>query len=338
LRRLTEDQQSQRTLVVFQENRYCPTSSRLPQDYERFIAKLPGVKDVTAMKVFTNDCRASLDAIVFQGMAPAKLRTSRDLQLVTGDWARFERVSDAALVGEAVARRRKLKVGDKFAVGPVTVLVAGTFSSPVAAEENFIYTHLDFLQRARGGEDVGTVTQFEVRLADTADADAVIGAIDENYRKGPVATTTRTKGAFQAETLADLAELIGFIHWLGYACVGLVLALVATTTIMSVQDRIKEHAVLQTIGLRPLRVFRLIVAESFLLSVAGGFLGVGCGIAVLGLGKFAIGAEGVLLAFRPTWQLIASGAAVSLVVGVVAGLAPAWHAARAEIVTALKHA
>jgi putative ABC transport system permease protein len=67
-------------------------------------------------------------------------------------------------------------------------------------------------------------------------------------------------------------------------------------------------------------------------------LGVGCGIAVLGLGKFAIGAEGVLLAFRPTWQLIASGAAVSLVVGVLAGLAPAWHAARAEIVTALKHA
>src|SRR5262249_14447509 len=159
----------------------------------------------------------------------------------------------------------------------------------------------------RGGEDVATATQFEVHLAETADADAVTRAIDDNYRRGPVATTTRTKGAFQAETLADLAELIGFIHWLGYACVGLVLALVATTTIMSVQDRIKEHAVLQTIGLRPLRVFRLIVCESFLLSVAGGFLGVACGASLLGLGKFAIGAEGVLLAFRPTWQLVASG-------------------------------
>lgn len=337
LERLTNDQQAQRTLVVFQENRYCPTSSRLPQDYDRFIAKLPGVKDVMPTKVFTNDCRASLDAIVFQGMPPAKLRTSRDLRLVAGDWGRFERSNDAALVGQAVAKRRKLNLGDKFAVGPVTILVAGTFSSPVAAEENFIYTHLDFLQRARGGEDVGTVTQFEVHLADTADAEAVARGIDDNYRKGPVATTTRTKGAFQAETLADLAELIGFIHWLGYACVGLVLALVATTTIMSVQDRIKEHAVLQTIGLRPLRVFRLIVAESFLLSVAGGLLGVVCGVAVLSLGKFAIGAEGVLLAFRPTWQLIGSGAAVSLVVGVLAGIAPAWHASRADIVTALRH-
>jgi ABC-type antimicrobial peptide transport system permease subunit len=71
----------------------------------------------------------------------------------------------------------------------------------------------------------------------------------------------------------------------------------------------------------PQRVFRLIIAESFLLSVAGGLLGVGCGLAVLGLGRFAIGAEGVLLAFRPTWQLVASGAIVTLAVGCW----PAWR-------------
>ncbi len=338
LGRLTDDQAARRTLVVFQENRFCPTSSRLPEDYGRFIAEVPGVKDVVPIKVFTNNCRASLDAIVFQGFPPARLRASRDIELIAGDWARFERSGDAALVGQAVANRRKLKVGDKFGVGTVTVLVAATFRSAVPAEENFIYTHLDFLQRARGPADIGTVTQFEVHLTDKADPDAVARAIDDHYRQGPVATTTRTKGVFQAETLADLAELIGFVHWLGYACVGLVLALVATTTIMSVQDRIKEHAVLQTIGLRPQRIFRLIVAESFLLSAAGGLLGVGCGLAVLGLGKFAIGAEGVLLAFRPTWQLVASGAIVSVAVGLLAGIAPAWHAARAEIVTALKQA
>ena len=338
LARLTEDQKSQRTLIVFQENRFCPTSSRLPQDYERQIAKVPGVKDVMPMKVFTNNCRASLDAIVFHGMPPEKMRESRDIEILDGSWGAFEQSTDAALVGRSVAGRRKLKVGEKFSIGGVTVLVAGTFASPVAAEENFIYTHLDFLQRARGGNEVGTVTQLEVQLTEDADPEAVIAAIDGRFRNGATATTTRTKGAFQAETLADLAELIGFIHWLGYACVALVASLVATTTIMSVQDRIKEHAVLQTIGLRPMRVFRLVVSESMLLSLAGGVLGVGIATAILSLGGLAVGAEGVLIAFRPSFDLAATGTVASLVVGVLAGLAPAWQAARAEIVVALKQA
>ena len=37
LHRLTEDKVAQRTLIVFQENRFCPTSSKLPQDYARHI-------------------------------------------------------------------------------------------------------------------------------------------------------------------------------------------------------------------------------------------------------------------------------------------------------------
>ena len=41
-------------------------------------------------------------------------------------------------------------------------------------------------------------------------SDAVAAAIDQHYR-AVVGTTTRTKGMFQADTLADLAELIGFI-------------------------------------------------------------------------------------------------------------------------------
>ncbi|MCR9117717.1 MAG: ABC transporter permease, partial [bacterium] len=253
MRKLTEGKQSQRTLIVFQENRFCPTSSNLPQDYSRYIAKQPNVTAVTPIKVSTNNCRASLDAIVFQGMDAELLKTVRDLELQSGDWSEYERLDDGALVGRAVASRRGLSVGDKFTINDITVLVAGVFSSTTAADENLIFTHLDFLQRARGANQVGTVTMFEVQLDDKADVESIAAALDAHYRGGPVATTTRTKGMFQADTLADLAELIGFIHWLGYACVGLVLALVATTTVMSVQDRIKEHGVLQTIGLRPYR-------------------------------------------------------------------------------------
>jgi putative ABC transport system permease protein len=106
---------------------------------------------------------------------------------------------------------------------------------------------------------------------------------------------------------------------------------------MSVQDRICEHAVLQTLGLRPARIFRLVIAESLLMCLLGGALGTGLALAVLTCSSMAVGAEGVTIAFRASWRLGASGVAVSLLVGVLAGFIPAWQTARAQIVTALRH-
>lgn len=335
---LTAGEDAGRTLIVFQENRFCPQSSRLPQDYESTIAKLPGVQAVAPIKVFTNNCRASLDAIVFQGMEPEKMKAWRDLNLESGNWNTYASQDDAALIGVDVAARRSLSVGDKFTIGDISVVVQGVFRSSAAAENNLIYTHLEFLQRARGADDVGTVTQLEVHLNDTAAPDTLAKQIDQEFRAGPVGTTTRTKGMFQADTLADLAELIGFVHWLGYACVGLVLSLVATTTVMSVQDRIKEHAVLQTLGLRPLRVFGLVLTESLLLSTIGGILGVVGSVLLLSSTGMSIAAEGVTIAFEPSVTLAVQGVLVAIVVGILAGIAPGWHASRTEIVSALRHA
>lgn len=338
LSRLTEDQEAQRTLIVFQENRLCPSSSRLPEDYSRTLEKMPGVKNVVPVKVFTNNCRASLDVVVFYGMPPEKLRTARDLTLLSGNWGEFETRTDAALVGQAVAARRGLGVGSQFTIGEVSVKVAGIFRSSVSSEDNHIYTHLDFLQRARGKDSVGTVTLLEVQVSDSADPDLLATDVDAQFGSGPIATATRSKGVFQRDTLSDLAELISFAHWLGYACVGLVLALVATTTVMVVQDRIKEHAVLQTLGLRPGRIFRLVLAESILQSMAGGFVGIGLGLALLAWGGFAVGAEGVTIAFKPSLELAISGTMITVIVGILAGLAPGWQTAKMEIVHALRQA
>src|SRR3954462_9981154 len=72
---LTRGQQAERTLVVFQANRFCPSTSRLPQDYEPTIRKVGGVKDVVPMQVYVNNCRASPDLVLFHGLPPEKLRT-----------------------------------------------------------------------------------------------------------------------------------------------------------------------------------------------------------------------------------------------------------------------
>jgi putative ABC transport system permease protein len=338
LNRLTTGSDADRTLIVFQENRFCPTTSRLPEDYSRKIKEIPGVREVMPIQVWTNNCRASLDIVVFNGASPTQIQKIRPIQLTSGNWQQFASQSDAAIVGRNIANRRGLKLGDQFSIGDISVKVAGIFESKVPSEENLIYTHLAFLQFTRGLDATGLVTQHEVLLSDDADPDRVATEIDAALRAGAVATKTRRKGAFQASTLSDLVDLIGFAHWLGFACVGLVLALVATTTVMSVEDRIKEYAVLQVIGVRPTRAMRLVLAESTTLCLIGGAVGTATALVALSLGGFAIGAEGATIAFRPSLALAGYGFIVSLVVGIAAGTAPAIQTATVPIVDALRRA
>ncbi len=338
VRNLNAQGEADRTLIVFQANRFCPFTSELPEDYAPQIAKIAGVEKVIPIKVYTNNCRASLDVVVFHGMPPEQLREARAFELSAGSWEPFQKVSDAALVGQNVARRRGLSPGMPFTLGGVTVQVKGVFKSAQPSDDDFVYTHLDFLQRMRGRETVGKVTQFEVRLATNVDSPTVCEAIDDLFRGGPVLTDTRTKGVFQADTVADLAEMIGFAHWLGYACVGLVLALVATTTVMAVQDRISEHALLQTLGFTSLGIFSLVVVESLLLACLGGAIGVVAANLALASHGVSLGTEAVTISFEPSLRLILSGAAVTIAVGILAGIVPGIQAARAQIVPSLRAA
>ncbi len=334
LDRLTS--QSDSTLIVFQANKFCPATSHLQQDYEQVIRRLPGVQEVVPIQVFTNNCRASLDVVVFYGVPPRKLRSVRDFELISGSWLEFENNQDAGVVGRAVARRRNLNPGDRFSIGEVTVTVAGVFSSKNTAEENYIYTHLDFLQRTPGLNLVGTVTQHEVVLEPSADPLQVAHQIDERFRGGPIPTDTRTKGTFQAASLADLVDLIGLTHYLGYACLGLMGVLILTTNFMSVQDRIREHAVLQTMGFSGGRVFQLIMAESVLLSFAGGASGILAAVAVLANAGIAVSSEAISLTLTPSGSLALFGLSLSVAIGVLAGMLPALAAARTDIVPALR--
>jgi putative ABC transport system permease protein len=334
---LQRRQSGNRSLVTFQANKFCPATSHLPQDYESKIQKMDGVREVVPIQVFTNNCRASLDVVVFYGLPPKKLRKARgDFTLLDGSWDEFEKNQDSAVMGRAVASRREIRVGQKFSIGDLSVVCAGIYQADDPAEENYIYSHLDFLQRSKGMNLVGTVTQLEVLLTEQADADLVCQKIDETFKSGSVETDTRPKGVFQAKSLGDLMQLISMAHYLGLACVGLVLALVATTTVMSVQDRIKEHAVLQTLGYSGPKVFLLVMMESVILSLLGGVIGVGTALLFLKLKSLSVGAEAVTIAFTPSVSLAITGLAVALITGLVAGVFPAIQAARTEIVTGLR--
>ena len=124
-----------RTLMVYRENRYCPLTSYLPERYASRIREVPGVESVLPVRVYLSNCRASLDAVAFQGAPVEELLRSRSLELVEGDLERFRREEKAALVGREFAARRGLAPGDGFRLGDIDVDVAGIFASKEAVEE-----------------------------------------------------------------------------------------------------------------------------------------------------------------------------------------------------------
>lgn len=66
-----------------------------------------------------------------------------------------------------------------------------------------------------------------------------------------------------------------------------------------------------------------------------GTLGVSAATIVPQMSHLSVGAEAVTIAFQRSWILTGTGIVVSAVVGILVGLAPGWHAARTEIVSAL---
>lgn len=320
------------TLVVYRENRFCPATSRLPENYQSRIAKIPGVASVMPMKVVVNNCRASLDVIIFRGLDPKDLPlAAKSWEVVEGSLEGWNARSDAAIIGDSLAKRRGFTVGSAFNSSGISVTVVAVIRSIEPQDQNVAYVHLPFLQRATKGAGLGVVTQFNVKVSDPSRLGAIAKQIDEEFARDQEPTTTRPEKAFVAQAGHDIVQIVGFTRFLGWGCLAAVLALVANAIVLSVQDRVKEHAVLQTLGFRRGLIARLIVAEGVLLGAAGGAIGTAAAALVARYGHFMLANEGLTVSIHADAGVVATGLAISAAVGVIAGLAPAWRAGRREI-------
>lgn len=336
VRQATEHEATRNLLIVYQKSRFCPATSMLPERYVPQIRRLPGVTSVVPVKVYVNNCRASLDTVTFLGVPPEAVGGVKPLQLLKGSLDDFAAQRDGAIVGEALASRRGLKPGDRFQIGGISVGVTGIFRSEKPGEDNVAFTHLEMLQRGKSVDSLGYVTQFEVAIEDPAKADGIAAGIDEVFRAETVPTTTKSHKAFISSSTGDLMGMIRFTRLLGLLCVVLVLALTANTVFVMVQERVREHAVLQTIGFAGRHLFTLIIIESLMLALAGGVAGTLVATAFLRLGHLSLSAEGVTISFAFTPLVVAAGLAASAITGFVAGLVPALQASLIPITEALR--
>ncbi len=338
IRSATQATEGDTTLIVYRENRFCPATSRLPEHYRDTIGKIPGVESVIPVQIVVNNCGTSLDVVTFRGVPPLELTAyNPELRVVDGRLDAWKARGDAALIGKVLAQRRGLSPGESFDAAGVRVEIAAVIDSPNAQDNNVAYVHLPFLQQAsRAG--LGEVTQFNVRVKPGNSLEDVSRQIDAQFATDRFRTSTRPERAFFAETARELVEVAGFTRWIGWAAVLAVLSLVANAVLLVVRGRMREHAVLQTLGYSPLAVGWLVTCEGLVLGFIGGLLGVGGAFVFLRWSSFTIGSEGLTMAIVPEWPVLATGLGLALGLGLVASLYPAWRAARLSIPKTLRAA
>ncbi|MEM3489966.1 MAG: FtsX-like permease family protein, partial [Nitrososphaerota archaeon] len=140
-----------------------------------------------------------------------------------------------------------------------------------------------------------------------------------------------------------------------FAAIGLVALLagsfgVVNTMIMSISERTREIGTLKAIGARDSKILKIFLTEALLIGLIGGAIGVIVGTSlsyvfpmltrgIFGAAPFIGGRRGVGLTIAPaiTPFNIALCFSLGVLVGILAGLYPAWRAARMKPVEALRH-
>lgn len=336
LRSATETSATDTSLVVYRENRFCPSTSRLPEFYEDEVRRIPGVREVIPIKIMVNNCGASLDVITFRGVPPNLLmRYAPEIVLVEGSFDAWSGQDDGALVGKNFAARRGLAPGDAFEAAGVRVTVSGIIESPHPQDNEVAYVHLPFLQQtSRHG--LGVVTQFNVRVDTPEHLDAVARQIDERFKSETAPTFTQPEKAFFAQTARELINLAGFTRWIGYGAVIAVFGLVANAILLVVRSRVREHAILQTLGYPSAAVGFLVLAEGALLGLWGGGLGVLASLGFLSVRRITFGNEGLALGLSADWSVMGTGVLLAMALGLLASAWPAIVSVRRPIVQCLR--
>ena len=339
VRSATEASAKDATLVVYRENRYCPFTSRLPQWYVDRIERIDGVRAAVPMQILVSNCRASLDVVTFRGVPEGQLEASLDAGAVIteGTIADWKRRGDGAMVGQSLAERRNMRVGDRFSAAGITVFVAGILDSDAMQVRNAAWVQLPFLQEAlRAGGTGGDVTQFNVFVDDPTRMDAIAADIDALFKHDERPTSTRPEKAFIGRAARDIVHLVDFAGWLGWGALAAVFALVANAIVLAMRDRIRDHAVLQTLGWTGGLIGWMVLVEGAMLGLAGGVLGALGAWATIRLGRFAMTMEGAAIEMSTSFTTAATGIALALLLGVMAGVVPAVRLSRRDIATCFR--
>jgi putative ABC transport system permease protein len=239
-----------------------------------------------------------------------------------------------------------LSVGNMVTLNGQKFAVSGIFAKQgmggiTSTDDAVLLTPRDF-KKITGQSNISAV---EVRVYDVNDvnsiADQIKQVVDENHGNKDFASVIT-----MSSILKTIQNIIGIIQMVlvAIASIALVVASIGimNTMLTSVMERTREIGIMKAIGATNVDIMSIFIIEGMLVSSIGGIIGIILGsfgsqaMSVI-LMRFMSTGGGANLAPVITISSVVLGVSVSLIVGVLSSLYPAWKAARMSPIEAVRY-
>jgi putative ABC transport system permease protein len=321
------------------------------------ISTAPGVESVSGIISgrATVQYLAQTVTVSVEGVEPSAWNTMTTSTLASGRFLESGE-STNVLIGNGVANGMfdyNLTVDNQIRIGSKTFTIVGILAESgtgsFGGDDRTIFMTI---QAAREiVTDVGNneYSSIQVKVIDTNAVDQTITNVEQVLYTSRMVTAdtadfTVTSPTSMLETIqSTMATLTFFLT--GIAAISLLVGAIgiANTMFMSVMERTRLIGILKSIGTRNSEIMKLFLAESGIIGLMGGLLGIFLGFIVVGIisnvgfnimGMGRIGTNTSVAIVTP--ELILFALVFSTVIGIVSGLIPARKAANLQVVEAMR--
>ncbi len=319
----------------------------LPASLEQRIRQIDNIEEVTHANWFGGAYQNPRNQLFTFAVAPNYLDLYPEMDVAPAEVETWKRTRTGILVGKAMMDRFGWEVGQKIPLQStifpnsdgtlnwefdIVGVLRAKDSKNAGFTEALILMHYKYFEESTPYVN-GDVGWYVSRVSDVNRSDAAAKAIDALSENSPHETKTMNEQAAMASQIKQMADVGLIVGSIMGAVFFTLLLLTGNTMAQAVRERTSELAVLKTIGFTSHSVLAMVLAESVLLVLIGGALGLGLA-AVIGpaVGTMSGGAVNLPPVGLQSWLL---GLALMAVIGLLVGALPAIRAMRLNIVDAL---
>ncbi len=324
----------------------------LPKRYIDDIRGVPGVKQATWATWFGGkDPKKPEEFFATLAVDPESYLNVVD-ELVVTDEEKTRWLTDkrGALVGDLLAKKLGLKVGDKYVLqGSIyppppgqewEFNVSGIYhASRKSLDRNQFLFHWDYMNDTIPENRRDMIGWVMSRVDDPTKSAAISASIDKIFDERDTQTVTMSERSMQLSFMAMFGAVLTVLNIVSIIILVIMLLILGNTIAMGVRERTREYAVLRAIGFRPTHIRLFVLGEAIVLGVLAGVVGVGIAYPfVNGLMGRAI--EENMAAWFPYFRVEPSVAlaafAMAIFLAAAGALIPAVQAGRISVTDALR--
>ncbi|HEY5778960.1 MAG TPA: ABC transporter permease [Terrimicrobiaceae bacterium] len=311
---------SRGTDIVVHNMRGSLTPKPFPAAARDRIAQLPGVAATCSILVelmsVENSEMMVVSAREWGGFA------WENLKLLSGRMPR-DASERAVILGQTAAEVLGKKVGDAIQIETEELTVVGVVDGGALVENGSVILGLPLLQEITGNQ--GRISAIDVRVAHGMGEAGMQRLREEMSRLIPEA---HAEVAGEHLRNSQSYRIVSAMSW-GTSLLAILVGVlgVMNTMLMTMFERKQEICILLALGWKRSRIVRMVLWESALLGLLGGIVGVALGVVGVHVMQAAPAIRG-LLEPELSATLMVEAIAISLVVGILSGLYPAWRSSR----------